>query len=817
VTTLVTNAPFSFDIIITAPEYLSGEITGQALNGFHALMRKFVAIFNGSTNSRGVPGQTDLNTQLAVAFKYGIHDTYRLPRPLSEYNKVLGSNQAAVSISIPAWNALFEDGYNWGTYGDVYYDIAFKALSRAISWARQYVMNVETHLNQSVRGKLDELIENPIENKEELSNPNGLDPNNPFDFKIKTSFVESPEDGDVYRLDVDVDFADGYAELDVDGYGYVDSYMAGQMRQDILRSLKALQLSDNWNQILFGGQPVLQSGQQMTYFMNPLSSWDITERPFTDDHPPHIGFTVKLGWTGDEPFTNQQGIKPSNEVLSQYFTRNEQVRRRIIRAGGETKESSTPQTFDSSFGGEGNATESFATENEKAVYDIEAPAEIDSPELIDDVLNPTDYIGRSIERYIQDRVYLFLKAVESAANNSFQGTTLLWPSNYGIITQTKLEELVDSNGEPVFPKRTATFALGNRQLLIYPVNQEVSENPLDQSTFTNKGGPITTEFQRTNEGLIVTPSKHGDAPQGAMWVPYGSNFGKNISLVDFVDQADQVLNVFHAYFGGLSRGAFPGQHTMAKVIKKEIDTVIVTPVDLDGKDVFKCSSNAKIRAFVLGTADDIKEGDEVWLSYDLSKYRKPFVWPSARSGANQMNMEAFDTPSWTVDELSQISFIGQNPNGQLDGTDLVGNVFSNLLPALVKKVNQLILKDRYTHAEVADFTVEDGVGTIQFLSSFKEVPDLKVLDPVDEDPSGPDTCMIYARPVITAITKTGATVQFYDSSTGNLLAECADTGSPGLNATYSYMVVGKTVDVKVNNKDGSIVPVGLFSDKAKRY
>ena len=433
------------------------------------------------------------------------------------------------------------------------------------------------------------------------------------------------------------------------------------------------------------------------------------------------------------------------------------------------------------------------------------------------MLDASDFIGRSIEKFIQDRAYLFLKSAEKAAESSFKGTTLLWPVNYGMISQTKLESLVDESGEPAFPNRTATFAVGNRQLLIYPVNQEVSENVLNQSTFTNKGGPITTEFQKTNEGVLVTPSSHSEAPPGAMWVPYGSNFGKNIPLTKFVDQVDQVVNVFHAYFGGMSRGAWPGQHTLARVVKKEINTVIVTPVSLDGKDVFKGSASAKTRAFILGTADDIREGDEVWLSFDLSKYRKPFVWPSVRSGANQMNMDAFDVPSWSFDDLATINFIGQNPNGQLDGTDLAGNVFSNLLPALVKRVNQMILKDRYTHVEVASFPVVDGVGTIQFLSPFVEAPALKVMDIVDDDPAGPDQCAIYAKPIVRSITQYGATVEFYDSSTGLLLAACGDTGALGLNATYSYMVSGKTIDVKVQNNTNKIVPTGMFSDQAKRY
>jgi hypothetical protein len=816
VTTLVSNAPFSFDIILTAPDYLSGEITGQALNGFHALMRKFIALFNGSISAKGTPGNTDLNTQLAMTFKYGIYDTFRLPRPLAEYDKVLGSNQAAVSITIPAWNALFAEGYNWGSYGDLYYDIAFKALSRAISWARQYALNVETHLNQSVRGQLDELIENPLDPEDQLDNPNGLDPNNEFDFRIETAFVETPDTGDTYKLDVSVDLQDGYANLDIDGFGYVDSYMAGQLRQDMLRALKGLQLSDNWNQILFGGQQVFQSGVQMTYFMNPLASWDITERPFTNDKPPHIGFTVHLGWTGDAPYTEQFGVEPTQQTLFQYFSRNERPRTRVVRAAGESIASSTPPVFDDSFGGEENITDFDAVVSASDSTAQDASVEPDTPALVVDVLSASDFIGRSIEKFIQDRIYLFMKAVEKASNNSFKGTTLLWPVNYGMISQTKLESLVDDLGEPVLPNRTATFAIGSRQLLVYPVNQEVSENVLNQSTFNNGGGPIATEFQKTNEGVLVTPSKHRSAPPGAMWVPYGSNFGKNIGLTDFVDQVDQVVNVFHAYFGGMSRGAWPGQHTLARVIKKEINTVVVTPVSLEGKDVFKGSASAKVRAFVLGTADDIKEGDEVWLSYDLSKYRKPFVWPSVRS-ANQMNMDAFDVPSWTFSELATINFIGQNPEGQLDGTDAVGNVFSNLLPALTKRVNQLILKDRYTHVEVADFSVVDGTGEIQFLSPFAEAPDLKVMDPVQEDPGEPDPCVIYARPIIRSITKFGATVEFYDSSTGKLFAPCDDTGAVGLTTTYSYMAVGKTIDAKVNDKDNSIVPTGLFSDKAKRY
>lgn len=802
---LVTHAPFRLDLIITVPDYVAGEIKGQILNSFHTLMRHYVGLFNASPVSQGVRDDGRLNTQISVGFLYGNYDTYRLPRPLHQFNRLLGSNEAGVSITMPGWSDLYSKGYNWGSYGDLYFDIAYKALVGSIKWARKYASNVEIHLNQSVRAKMPSLVFREDDPEKDLDNPNNLDDDNSYDFRITTTVPEIPDgvaDEQAYMVDVDIDFGDGYASLDIDQFGYIDSNMVGRLRQAVLRQLTRLETSDEWNNILFGGEQVITPGQAMFINMHPVSSWDINERPFSNDNPPHIGFTFTLGWN------KTVTTVPSNSEIALRYHGPDDPRKRVVMSSGKRNDVITTTTT--------AEEETFLSEGDPMEFpDYEIAAEVEFTKM-PDVLTDGDLLGEAIERWIQKLVYNFMKSVQRSAENSFQGMTLLWPVNYGMISQSDLSRLVDYSGESRYPRSIETLNIGNRTILVYPQNQPVTEQALRQSTFSNKNGPLTDEFQKTDIGVIVTPSRHGEAPQGSEWIRMGSNFGSNIPFSKFVDQLDAVLNLHKAYFAMQSRGEFSGQHVMAKVISKQNNEVTVVPVIFNGNAAATALRNGrlKVSAKILGDAADIKVGDQVFLSYDLSKNRQAFVWTVAPKSMANLDVEEIDIPCYTQAQLDDIEFLGQNVNGQFDGSGLVGNIFTNAIPSLVDRVNRLLFAKKQQSIIVFTKDIDAGVTELDMTSAgFTAAPTLLIQPLVHGAPTAESK---FATPKIYSLSATAAVIHWRDTASGDIITDLNSvTNDPAGPDDPKIVAIGPTDDLTTLS-NGKIVPADLFKDAGAR-
>jgi hypothetical protein len=820
---LVNNAPFSFDVIITVPDYVSGEIRAQILDGFYTMMRHFVGLFNGSTNNQGLKNDENLNTQIAVKFKYGNTDTFRLPRPLQAFEKLLGGNQAAVTINIPAWDELFAAGYNIGTYGSMYFDIAYKALRDGIKWARTYASNVETHLNQSVRAKMpNKLVEN------DLPVPAGLNPADPHDFRMVTTVTETPDqnhaidptDLSFYSMDIDVDFGSAFANLDIAGFGKIDSGAAGKFRNYFLHRIMPLRSSDNVNALLFGGEPVFFANKPMRLAFHSLSSFFFAKAPFSADNLPRWRFGFSFGWDKDT-----SGPFASDNLLPNYFHAKDEPRTNAIKADGNKFNFTVsgiapilPQPLLTLSGDSLNNNKSIRAVGRTGEYvpflienapwdipDVPLPA-IATVDRSGDVMRADDFVGRALERFIQKIVFEYLESLRENALTSFAGTTVLWASNYGLLDQQILLTLIDKNGVSQFPDKIQTLALDDQTLAVYPVNQPMYEEALQQSTINTGRGPVTTEFQANNLGVLVTPEKHGNAPANAVWIPSGSNFGKNIPFATFVDQLDQIINTQHAYNAMLSRGDWSGQHVLAKVIEKSGVAVVVIPITFDGRAAATTRINGryKVNAMILGLESDIKVGDEVWLSHDLSNQRIPFVWPSPRTGNQNVNMSAVDVPTFSAVDLGNIPFLGQNAAGQFDGSGIIGNIYENLLPSVINTVNKLIAKGKFNNIETGEMTVTDGIGFIVLENTYVGDPQVHLeIGTILSDPPGYESfvkALVYARVADTI------EVRFYDSTTGNLAVKYDDT--------VKYMIVGSTV--ATGSVGSNSVQTNMFRDAGAR-
>lgn len=818
---LVNNAPYSFDLIMTVPEYVSGEIRTQILDGFHTMMRHFVGLFNASTPSQGIKNDENINTQIAVGFKYGNIDTFRLPRPLQQYEKLLGSNQAAVNIYIPSWNDYFAAGYNLGGYGSQFFDIAYKALRDAIKWARTYASNVETHLNQSVRAKLEnKLVANNLPVPANLSEQ--------FDFRLTTTITETPDQNHavdptdlcMYSMDVDVDFGPAFAELDIAGFGKIDSGAAGKFRNYFLHNIMLLRSSDKANDLLFG-QTVFTAGKPMRLAFHSLASFFFAKAPFDAANMPRWRFGFHFGW--DEATVPYADPAITDDTLANYFHAPDEPRTNSIKASGDKSNYAvsdqlgpvytTPDltlTGELSTNGDSiravGSAESFLIEQAPWDFpDVPMPA-LPTTRRKPDVMRAADFIGRALERFVQKIVFDFLRAIRRNALDSFAGTTVLWASNYGLIDQQRLLSLIETDGSSRFPDKIGTVKIDNQTLLVYPFSQPMFEEALKQSTTNTGKGPLTTEFQANNLGVLVTPEKHGVAPANAVWVPSGSNFGKNIGFNTFVDQLDQIINVQHAYNAMLSRGDWAGQHVLAKVIEKTGNAVSVVPITFAGRAAAHTRLNGryKVNAVILGAEADIRVGDEVWLSHDLSSDRIAFVWPSPRTGNQNIDMSAVDIPAFTSTQLGNIPFLGQNQAGQFDGSGILGNIYTNALPALINTVNKLIAKGKFNNIETGSMEVIDGIGFITLENTYVGNPQVHLeVNAILSDPPGYEA---FIKPLIYARVADTIEVRFYDASTGALAVKYDDN--------VNYMIVGSTVETA--EVSGVIAQADMFRDAGYR-